>query len=387
MRYNQNMPDSDKKDFFISYNHRDEPWAEWIAWALEDAGYSTIVQAWDIRPGNNFVVAMQDAAAQADRTIAVLSPNYLGSEFVKPEWAAAFADDPAGVKARLVPVLVERCELPGMLAQINYVDVVGLDPVAAKTRLVAGVQPGRAKPAAPPPFPGADMAAKLPPPVVAAQRPAIAWRPLPTPLALMWRDAADRSSRGSSGSAALEIHLVPEAEQRLSVRSLTSLPDDLIRLGQEHDFFELGQHVDRVSSDALAAVHAEAGRARDSSGIVVTRSGQRGAWFTLPHDNMGSVFDFDDVSTRLERIVRMLLAIPVDLPDAVGVGARIEPTTLLQVEKVSVLGQRSSATMSFASRSVEPVLPDDVVGTAALQGDLPTFVDEVVARLEAKLRG
>jgi len=28
------------KDFFISYNSADRTWAEWIAWQLEEAGYT-----------------------------------------------------------------------------------------------------------------------------------------------------------------------------------------------------------------------------------------------------------------------------------------------------------------------------------------------------------
>ena len=48
-------------DFFISYNHADRQWAEWIAWQLEAAGHLTILQAWDFRPGANFVQRMQQA--------------------------------------------------------------------------------------------------------------------------------------------------------------------------------------------------------------------------------------------------------------------------------------------------------------------------------------
>jgi hypothetical protein len=33
-------------DFFISYTHNDQRWAEWIAWYLEEAGYRTLLQAW-----------------------------------------------------------------------------------------------------------------------------------------------------------------------------------------------------------------------------------------------------------------------------------------------------------------------------------------------------
>ncbi len=46
-------------DFFISYTRIDRGWAEWIAWQLEEAGYTAVIQAWDFRPGSNFVQEMQ----------------------------------------------------------------------------------------------------------------------------------------------------------------------------------------------------------------------------------------------------------------------------------------------------------------------------------------
>ena len=52
-------------DFFISYHNADAGWASWIAWQLEQAGFTTILQAWDFRPGSNFVLEMQNAARVA----------------------------------------------------------------------------------------------------------------------------------------------------------------------------------------------------------------------------------------------------------------------------------------------------------------------------------
>lgn len=63
------------KDFFVSYNKADRAWAEWIAWQLEEARYTVIVQAWDFRPGGNFVLDMHRAAKETERTILVLSPQ------------------------------------------------------------------------------------------------------------------------------------------------------------------------------------------------------------------------------------------------------------------------------------------------------------------------
>jgi hypothetical protein len=107
------------RNFFISYSKADLPWAEWIAWQLEAEGYTTTVQAWDFRPGSNFVHDMQRAAAEAERTIAVLSPDYLASLYTQPEWAAAFAQDPTGEKGPLLPVRVGEARLTGRKGRIS----------------------------------------------------------------------------------------------------------------------------------------------------------------------------------------------------------------------------------------------------------------------------
>jgi len=129
--------------FFVSYNKADKDWAVWIAWELEQAGYTASVQAWDFRPGSNFVLEMQKAASECDRTLAVLSPDYLLSEFVQPEWAAAFAADPAGNARKLVPVRVRPCEMKGLLKAIVYIDLVGMEEAAARRQLLEGVKEGR----------------------------------------------------------------------------------------------------------------------------------------------------------------------------------------------------------------------------------------------------
>jgi internalin A len=150
------------KDFFISYTKADKPWAEWIAWKLEEAGYSTLIQAWDFRPGANFVLEMQNVATIADRTIAVLSQKYLESSFTASEWAAAFAQDPQGRKQKLVPVRVAPCELTGILAPIVYLDLVGL-PEADAIAALLGAFSTRNKPTSAPAFPGATTTPSVTP--------------------------------------------------------------------------------------------------------------------------------------------------------------------------------------------------------------------------------
>ena len=141
--------------FFISYTGVDSGWAEWIAYALEEEGFKTIFQGWDFRPGSNFVIEMQNAMTDAERTIMVLSPDYLNSAFAAPEWAGAFAEDPKGLKRKLVPVMVRDCQPQGLLGPIVHISLAGLEEAAGRDRLLAGVNATRAKPSSPPAFPGA----------------------------------------------------------------------------------------------------------------------------------------------------------------------------------------------------------------------------------------
>jgi DNA polymerase III delta prime subunit len=151
------LPSSeDFKDFFISYNQSDRAWAEWLAWTLEEAGYSVIIEAWDFRPGGNFAVEMQNATVQAKKMIAVLSENYLNANFTHAEWAAYFRQDPKGEQRLLIWVRVQDCQPTGMLATMIYVDMVGLDEATAQLKILDALKE-RAKPEWKPAFPGSPL--------------------------------------------------------------------------------------------------------------------------------------------------------------------------------------------------------------------------------------
>lgn len=146
-------------DFFISYTGSDRQWAEWIAWQLEEAGYEVELQAWDFRPGQNFVHRMQEATSQAERTIAVLSQPYLDALFTHPEWQAAFVQDPTGSEGRLVPVRIAPCEPQGLLRATIYIDLVRLeDEEEARKALLDGLAPS-GRPTVAPRFPAPGKAA------------------------------------------------------------------------------------------------------------------------------------------------------------------------------------------------------------------------------------
>jgi tetratricopeptide (TPR) repeat protein len=103
---------------------------------------------------------MQESVQVAERTIAVLSTNYLEALYTYPEWEAALKQDPRGEKGLLVPVRIQECKPPGLLGLISYIDLVGLDETSAQQTLLDGVRQGRNKPPTAPLFPGSISEAR-----------------------------------------------------------------------------------------------------------------------------------------------------------------------------------------------------------------------------------
>jgi TIR domain len=159
------------KDFFISYAGADRDWAKWIASCLEQAGHSVLIYDWDFPIGSNFIYGMDNALKRAKRVVAVLSPDYLASQYTFPEWAGAFRRDPQGKVGLLLPVRVQSCEVSGLLGAIAFCDLIACDEQIARERLLAaarGIQPHPTTT----PFPGGS------PPIIDTEQPSSSKPPL-----------------------------------------------------------------------------------------------------------------------------------------------------------------------------------------------------------------
>lgn len=208
------MTTSARKHFFVSYQASDASWAEWIAATLVEAGYSVVIQAWDFRPGQNFILEMQRAASQAERTIAVLSPHFLNSRFAAVEWAAAFAQDPTGEQRKLIPVRVASCRMEGLLGPIVYIDLVGKDVATARAALISGLrESGRANQL--PRFPGEAAESER----AAFTSTAPAYEPQPAPSASRTaelRRLLDKSLRTDADFMAFCLDYFPSVHRRFA---------------------------------------------------------------------------------------------------------------------------------------------------------------------------
>lgn len=372
-----------KIDFFVSYNHADEQWAIWIATVIEDAGYSCVIQAWDFRPGGNFVLEMQEAAKNATRMVAVLSPAYLGSEFTAPEWAAVFATDPMGTLRSLVPVRIAPCDPPGLLAPIIYIDLVGLDEDAATKKLLGGLAPGRAKPAKAAPFPGTSVESSAA--IPATPLPALSWKLASDIPKVTWHAAGRRTGLTPAGGSLVEVHLVPLGQQRLAMRQLQSLSEQLVSAGRRGGLFTETLGVTCEASEDVVSAQIDPSRGVDRAGLMVVRDGQRGGWLTLPHDSLGSVLDPSELRPRLAALLSILLELPVGLAERYALAIGLSDLTLLSVGDANVVGRRTGATMRFTNNHDLQIPPEDSVGADALRVNVDEVADEITARLVAAL--
>ncbi|MEX5635727.1 ATP-binding protein [Parafrankia sp. FMc2] len=139
----------------VSHAVSDRRWAEWLAWRLQAAGFEPLLEGWHAVPGVNRLRWLNESLVRADRLVLVLSESYLAEGEASLPWQNVV--DPTGRQVRVVPVKVDACSPPGLLANLVTVDLVGLDEENAAATLLSGLGAtvqGSAAPTTAPPFPG-----------------------------------------------------------------------------------------------------------------------------------------------------------------------------------------------------------------------------------------
>lgn len=128
------------KDFFISYTGSDEKYATWVAETLEKNGYVTTIQAWDFRPGDNFVSKINESLKECKKLVVILSENYLKSKWCEAEWTVKLAEQIQLNERRIIPVRIEPVELKGLLSPIVYIDIFDKSDEDMKTAILEGIK-------------------------------------------------------------------------------------------------------------------------------------------------------------------------------------------------------------------------------------------------------
>lgn len=128
------------KDFFISYTGTDLNFATWVAELLEANKFSVTIQAWDFRPGDNFVSKINEALIECKKLIVILSNSYLKSKWCEAEWTSKLAEQMRLQERRIIPIRIEPIDLTGLLSPIVYIDIVDKSEEEAKHEILNGIE-------------------------------------------------------------------------------------------------------------------------------------------------------------------------------------------------------------------------------------------------------
>ncbi len=110
-------------DVFISYSHDDDDWVQnWLLHRLEDAGLSVCIDFRDFDIGVPSLVNIEQAVERSRKTLLVLTPSWVKSEWTSFEALLVQTDDPIGLRRRMLPIMLKPCELPKRIAMLTYAD-------------------------------------------------------------------------------------------------------------------------------------------------------------------------------------------------------------------------------------------------------------------------
>ncbi|MFJ2233399.1 FxSxx-COOH system tetratricopeptide repeat protein [Streptomyces sp. NPDC087859] len=137
---------------FISYAGPDRPWAEWVAWQLQDAGYTVELDVWHWGAGDDFAERANRRLSQG-RTMALFSQAYFeAGRLTLDEESAVLATE-----GRLIPVRIDDAVAPPALRRLLAANLSGLGEEEARAALLQAVS-GPHRPPGMPDFPGGTRA-------------------------------------------------------------------------------------------------------------------------------------------------------------------------------------------------------------------------------------
>jgi hypothetical protein len=108
---------------FLSYANADRAIALRIAKELRGAGLKVWFSEWELQPGDSIATRISEAVSASDFLLVLLSPRSVNSKWVQSELNSALSRELRTRAIRVIPVLIENCELPAFLADRAYLDL------------------------------------------------------------------------------------------------------------------------------------------------------------------------------------------------------------------------------------------------------------------------
>jgi len=117
------MSDVFEYDVFLSHSSKDKHIVREIAERLRSDGLKVWFDEKVIEPGDMIGSEIENGLENSCSLAFFMSKNAFDSDWVTLERQTAIFRDPTNKQRRFIPVLIEKCKIPEMLAQFAYIDL------------------------------------------------------------------------------------------------------------------------------------------------------------------------------------------------------------------------------------------------------------------------
>lgn len=107
---------------FISHSKEDSVFAKKLATDLEEMGYSTWLDEWEIKVGQCIPTGIEKGLTESKYVVVILSKKSVESGWVDREWKIKYWDEIKQNEDLVLPLLLENCEIPVLLKTKKYAD-------------------------------------------------------------------------------------------------------------------------------------------------------------------------------------------------------------------------------------------------------------------------
>lgn len=116
------LHDKSGKTLFISHSSLDKPFARLLATDLAEAGHSPWLDEWHIKIGESIPGSISRALQVSEYVLVILSNNSNKSAWVEQEWYTKYWEEINERKDKILPILIEDCNIPELLKTKKYAD-------------------------------------------------------------------------------------------------------------------------------------------------------------------------------------------------------------------------------------------------------------------------
>lgn len=113
-----------KKLVFISHSSEDKIFVEKLATDLKKYHLPLWFDKWEIKVGDSIVEKINEALGIMTDLVLILSKKSVNSKWVKKELSTALMRKLKDNSVKVLPVLIEECEIPIIIIDLKYADFV-----------------------------------------------------------------------------------------------------------------------------------------------------------------------------------------------------------------------------------------------------------------------